>query len=82
MAIRLLKGDRGVMNLMARGLTHYESQQDQPFGVHVNRESHEGFSRSSGSSAVPITGVVIGEPGCINGNQADSGIGRRVTSAR
>ncbi len=77
MTIRLPKDGRCVTNLMDRRSAHGEFEQDHPFGVHGNREFHENFPRSSGSFAVPVTGIVAGKPRCINRNPRDVGIRRK-----
>lgn len=76
MAICLSKNRRCVTHLMGRSSAHGESQERQAVGVHGNREFHEGFSWSSGSFAVPVTGVVAGEAGCINRNHRNHRVGR------
>ena len=63
--------------LIDRGSTHGESQERQPFGIHGHREFHEGFPPSSGSFTVPVTGVVTGEPRCINRNLGTNRVRRK-----
>jgi hypothetical protein len=76
MAIRLSKDGWCLTTVMDRCSTHGESRECQSFGIDSHGEFHEGFSWSSGSVAVPVTGVVTGEPGCINGNRGDIRTGR------